>query len=1001
MDIYSIISLILSALMGVFVIVGILYGLIVGFKQSLIAGIYNLALIILLTIFTSQITNFIINFDLSSINLSLGGSATTLKDFIVEAIKANEKVAKVLSDNPGLIDTIMQLPQLIASPFVFVIAFWVIKFVVFVLVGILKMIISIFTIPFKKKKDKRAKKPSKHRLAGMACGLMIGLMAVFASLVPIFGFSSALLQLNEIEMGASSGTAVVLADDTSNSSKETLLESLLGKESARKLIDTYQNNIAVNVSRALGIESLGKIAFNNIASTQINGEEIKLLDDIKYTVEVYNDALRIKELIEKETLTQVEMNEMLTLTNKVINNVFEVKFLSSVGNVVVPIVVDNILEDDENSIIKLPDSVNKDEFKKVVVRKAIENLKNYDFSLLKEVLLNTTSVLNTLNDDEILLPLYNSMKQNKSLSTSDYVALLKDTSSNFATKISNNIFSLSFISDLTPTLVDSGTNALVKTAGGTHTENILSEEKATNVLKTIVENAINLIKSLDPSSELVITENSFTYLGKILNITKNTEVLPTSEYDSIVTFVEDELNSLTNSIGLPVDVSGVIDNISKVDNWETETTKFANSFAELDNFYAEIKGETIDLKTIKLEKAGKLFDKLEKTTLFGGEIQPMFNDMLDTAKSGLSDFESAIDVLKISETTVNWENELKSIQPLISEMLKFADLTLTDAKSTKEIIKLCEKFDAVENDTTSEIYSKKMQPLLIELINVAKNLDPTNSTINDVCNEILIKLNARTNNTPTLTISVERGIFSYANNLIPLPSSFSDTNIQKMIDEIKTNINKVNNGTLSANISNEIDYLLSFSEKINDLKNFENLTDQKKEEMSTFLDSLSDSAILSNCNFHIKNFILDSAINSLSSNKYGLKDCLESLKTSIQGINISTLISDLNQIKDIAPNVQADTSDISSLDTQTLANNLNAVRNLETFPDSFTNTILSNILTSVNSDAQANTNLPDSKKTEIDAYCTEQNTRLETLVVADNNEYKNILDGLKNVFTTI
>ncbi len=920
MEVLGTLSLVLSILMLAFIVIGALYGLIVGFKKGLISGIYNLVLVVLLIIITSSITTLVLQMDLSSFGLSANGvTCNTLGDYLCELIQSNPEISNAITSHPELKDVILTLPSLIASPFIFVVLFWAIKLIVFIISLPINLIIHLCTKGKKKQVDARGKeiKPKKRRLLGMACGIVIGLIAVFATMIPIYGLGSALIKLDEIKM-TDSGSSIVLyaegEDDDSGEENESksLLESLVGKDTSEIIISAYKGNVAINVTRIIGFEAIGGRAFNSLTRTKINGTEVRLLDDITNLANVYANYVDIYNLLSKETLTQTEMTDVLTKTDDTINKVFNVKFLTAVGNTVFPIVVDSILNDPDFPI-QIPDDIKKDEIKNYIVEQALITLQEYDFTFVKDVLLSITDILKTTNDNGILTPVYNSIKTETSLTTKDYVNLIKNTNTTFAHDISTKLCNIQFIKDMSPTFVDSLFTGVFKAIDSPYSSNDITKEKASSFISNAIENAIETVKTLELESSLYCTKNSFSYIGKILDSIKDPEVLTNVQYQDLVEFVQTKATNFTSS--LPVDLTGVINNISSVTNWTDELEKISETFDDLSDFYDKIKLEGVDINTLDLTTLGRMFNKLELTTLFGDEIRPIYNDMLETSKSSLTDYSSALEILKITDadlteanqTKVDWENELTAISPLIKEILKFKDTPLpeSDTEKAKVLISLCNKFDDVEQNQNSKIYGKKMQPLLTEVFTISKNLDAENSELYD---DVIYRLNNRKPN-ETLTNCVEKGAITYAIN--------------------------------------------------------------------TALDSISTEHGIKDALTKAKDFIIEN-------------NTLDKLLDSLETIN-----SEIDSLKNL------DCSDITNITDETidsLANSLNKIKNTGSFPVSFTNEIMSNVLGEIDL-----TSISDpSTKTNMENYISEKQTELSnnTATVTDTY-YKDILVGLKDLLPSV
>lgn len=1002
MDI-NLISLIITGVVALIILLSSLIGIIKGFKKSLASGIFNLVLVTILLIFTKLITNLIINADISWLNIVVDGEKlTSLNQFIINMLQQEPSIANMLQSSPETVDLIISLPSLIASPIVFTVLFWGIKLIAFIF-EIIGGIFALIFLPFRKKKKPqfdengkpiRVPKKSKRRLLGGLLGLASGLVILFATFMPIFGIAGVFNDLNKIKIDNSgnlvvSGSIYASEENVQPETNKTLFTELLGNE-AKQYLDLYNNCIGINVARFTGVEALGSVAFNSLASTKLNGTKIKLVDEVKSVVKIYQDYLTVNDLLKLETLDKEQMDTLISKVENLINDAFNVKIVTALGSYLLPEIVDGILNDPE-FFIKLPEEIDKDMATKMIVEGALNVIKDYPFDNVRVVLLDLTSTSTLLNDNNILTPLYNSSKTGNKLEFDDVITMLKNSNEDFADKLSEKITNLNLIKDLSPTLIDSAFTGIFNALELDYETNNITVEKAHNVLNIILTNLINGVKTIDTTKDYYVTQNTFGYVGNILNITKDTSVLTETQYNSLITKAQTEIKK----IEAPIELDKISTNLAEVSNWSSEMDKFSLAFGDFETLYIDINEmNDFDITEINLTNAGKLFDKLEDTTIFNGAVKDVYNFALDMAKSSLANFDNVFSILEIEDNNVNWEKELTAIEPLIVEIVNFSDKTFTDIESAKQVLTLCDKFDEVEQNANSTIFSTKMQPLLEEVLKVVKN-NSNNETINGLIVDVEERLDKRT--TDTLKTCVLKGIFDYSTTLIPNSSSeFTDSNIQAMISEIKTNINNLDN-LQNVDYEKELDFMLNFADIVTDLQNFENLNDNEITELSTFLDSLSDSLIFANSTTHIVNFVIDTAIDAITNDELNITTLLEELKETTT-VDITTLLEDMNTIKDKISDLNIDTSDIASLNTTELSTTLETIRNTETFNDKFTNTILSNLLTNVNEDAQNNSLLSSDKKQEITNFVTTQKTNLATSQTTSTT-YLTILNSLKNLFS--
>ncbi len=1004
MDIALIINLVITGLMSLILLISVISGLISGMKKSLFNGIYNLVLVVLLLIFTSSITSFILNLDLSGLNININGTTlTTLNNFAISMLESNETIGNFMASSPESTELILKLPVILATPIIFTVLFWVLKLVLSLLFSILSLLYLILIKPFikKKKKEKldnrgRVIKPKKHRLVGALIGLASGLVIIFATFTPVFGIGEVLNKLNKINVDengnfivAPSSLTLYAEEPLLENETKTLLESLIGSEGLI-YFNAYNNSVGIQISKAIGIETLGYKAFNNLSTSKINGVEIKLIDEINGAVLIVNDVNTISTLFNKEQLSQQELTLLLTSCENFVNNTFNLNVVKAIGASLLSPIIDDILNN-PNSSIKLPEEITKDEIKNLIVTEALKSIKDYQVENIKQILVSLINVLQVVNDNELLLPVYNNLKKGEDINFEDLLTSLKETDSTIGTDIANCITEIPLIEDLSPLIIDTSLDYGFKFMELQYSSNNISETKALETIQTLVSNAINGLKTINLSTKFYVTTESFEYIGNILNLIKDPAILTNIQYENVLDYAQNQLQAFN----LPIDLTTVINNLDNVSNWKDEVTKIGLVYNDFMSIYNSIENiNKIDFTTLNLATFGTILNQLETTTIFNNAIIPIYNDIIETTKTSLTDFSGALNTLKIDVATsnINWENEFTAIKPLITKILEFKNVSFTNKESALKLLEICEEFDIVENNSNAPVYSSKMAQLFIEVIKIAKDISG-DSNIDNLCDNVITNINARPNN-KTLRLCVLEEVFNYASSFIPEANSFSDTNIQAMITEIKTKITQIQNKQIEADLEEEFGYMLSFADLTEKLQDFSNLSNDEITELSNKLEKLSESKIFKNTKSHIINLIIDTAKNAITDDDLNIKPLLNNLKNNIT-VSINTLLSDLDIIKQQA-NKLTGLDDISSLNTSEVAGALNAIKNTNTFTYTFANEIMKNVLDKANSDAQNNEYLPPYKKTEINNFITNTKANL-----SGESDYEEILNNLKNILTTL
>ena len=80
-----------------------LRGIIAGFKSSTTLGLINLVLVIVVFACTKSLTTQLINYDFSSLNITLNGTQlTTLQDFILSMLESQPAIQDLITDSTGV-----------------------------------------------------------------------------------------------------------------------------------------------------------------------------------------------------------------------------------------------------------------------------------------------------------------------------------------------------------------------------------------------------------------------------------------------------------------------------------------------------------------------------------------------------------------------------------------------------------------------------------------------------------------------------------------------------------------------------------------------------------------------------------------------------------------------------------------------------------------------------------------------------------------------------------
>lgn len=340
------IILILNCVLVLFCLIGLLFGLVRGFKKAGLRLVFFILSLGITLIVTPMVTNLLSNINLSFLN------NMTLEGFINNMLLESEGVSNLLADMPSLEIYISALPAVVLNLVVYVLLLYIINFIIYIVYAIVAKIL------FKKKKKEdyklQDKKPKKRRLLGALVGTAQGFILLIATFVPLTGI------LN-IANSAIYTNAVVAASEEKNSKYTALgnylLEENIINEEVLSYLDYINQSVIVKSSHFLGADSL---VFDSIAKIEVNGEKIALRQEILCITDAVQEADFLLEFLSNSENLKLEniTVEQWTKLEKSIDRLLELKTLKILLPEIIPAAVKQA-EIPEIEGIDITDNVNK------------------------------------------------------------------------------------------------------------------------------------------------------------------------------------------------------------------------------------------------------------------------------------------------------------------------------------------------------------------------------------------------------------------------------------------------------------------------------------------------------------------------------------------------------------------------------------------------------------------------------------------------------------------
>jgi len=251
---------IFTLIYALFILSGLVIGLIRGWKRSLIRLAWLIGSIILLFIVTGFVTPALLDVDISFLNLSIDGtSVSTIKQYAT--VIASQAIGSTPESLYGAVDFIVALTSLFLNSFVFVILFFALKAITFVL-------FKIFNLIFIHDKGKK-----KGRLLGGLIGGVSGLLVALTILMPVAGYISLYGDVKK-----------AFADDPEFS--DSFAQS-------DEVIACYDNDPTVKIMRTIGLESFQVIIFDNVSASKYEDVTFRLTEEKNAFLKALPDIIEL------------------------------------------------------------------------------------------------------------------------------------------------------------------------------------------------------------------------------------------------------------------------------------------------------------------------------------------------------------------------------------------------------------------------------------------------------------------------------------------------------------------------------------------------------------------------------------------------------------------------------------------------------------------------------------------------------------------------------------
>ncbi|MFA6330671.1 MAG: hypothetical protein WCX32_01470 [Clostridia bacterium] len=709
------ITLLLNALIGVFLILGFIFGAKRGIvKSSLRLGFLMFDLLFCLFL-APLLSSAILEADISGlVTLSAGGQTfNTLNEFMSYFMEQNAVMIEFFNSNPIMKSFIIQIPLVITNFVVFMVGFFVIKLFTF------PMYLWCSSLITKKmnKEECPKEKTRQSRFFGGILGVLQGALVAMVVFLPL------------------SAASMVFYDDNPAYAEEAetgITSSLtLGPESM-EFLNVYNGTVISNTLNAFGLNKINEYLFTELSSISINGVKIKLVQEIKIaasTMIKINKVIETYELKNISTMNETELIRVFSTMDyeeieQILNELFELNSLDLLGDEIVNIINTKILENTET--IEHFNENNLPEIQSLV-NSALLTVGTSNISTLKADLLGVVAVLkvlqqngtfNFIENDAMLEDLQYAIdiedKESVDCLKSEIINYAIESLNNFDELTIRNIFSAAFRSQTIRTLMPNIMTAVTAIINKTLSIDIPLPEYSTITwanettrLAKIVYNAKGIITSIDAfiTGEIDFTldyvkEANFEKIGIALNSMRDSQLISHIYYGVIVQVLESEFVKLTQDKSIEFEFEYI--DISTI-NWQTEFKNLQSIITDFVNITDNVDIDTLDFSKVNFLKLQSAINLAFKSELSKEIISQIANvlpyKLVKNAQNGIidQDGKNVIDKILLKTENMNTEDYRKNMLILVS-VLDSIQKSATANSSSIDLMSIIENYNQHETE---------------------------------------------------------------------------------------------------------------------------------------------------------------------------------------------------------------------------------------------------------------------------------------------------------------
>lgn len=355
----SCISYVMLGVLGVFVLLGIIFGFARGLKRSVLRMVILISLLVISFFLTPVIVGSLLGVD-----TSIAGQTP-----VQWYNGVSEEIVNALSDAGGnymipFLSYMQEYSLGFVLAFVNIAFFFVMYIVVKIVSWVIYAIIAHFMAP---KRDQDGKKLPKHAVGGLLVGALQGVLLFAFFMLPINGMIGVINRASQYEMAESS--SITTAAESSSTDEM--------KQSFRKLDSSL--NLYNQIMNYTGLQFLTDKAFHYQMTVDFDDESVDLVHDINTAWELYIDYAKLEPVVKKiNNISDVNGLSKLTagdyqILRRYINKVFDLQIIHIADGIIADL--DQILNTQftDNDALLEGTNIYVDSFYGLIVKNFVSN----------------------------------------------------------------------------------------------------------------------------------------------------------------------------------------------------------------------------------------------------------------------------------------------------------------------------------------------------------------------------------------------------------------------------------------------------------------------------------------------------------------------------------------------------------------------------------------------------------------------------------------------------